>query len=553
MQAKQALWLLSTLLAAQAGSGQSMPGMPGMQHGSQPSPKQPKQPKPGQSMPGMPGMQHGQTMPGDKKDPLPGPAAQAERESERNSEQQRGQPGPASDAGSQTRDTAHLQEPENPEFHTGADAPAPLLLGEISRRAPLPLQDFLDAAEKSNPTLPQGSALVRQSLQQARQAGLPPNPQVGYEGEQIRGGSFGGGEQGIFVQQNIVLGGKLKARGNIYRQQAGSNLLGVEEQHLRIRDDVTQAFYTALASQAIVVERQKLLRVAEDAVVTAHQLANVGQADAPDVLEAEVEAEQAGIDFVAAQRQFLGNFQGLAAFSSRPDLPVSPLAGELDKPPALDAAARVAEIVANSPTVKRARQEVIVAEARLNDARREAMPDLLLRAGEQDNRETLGSGSPGGAPVRVGPQSFASVGVTLPLWNRNQGNIEAAKAGVERAREDVARTQLLLKQQAEPLAQAYETARFQADRYRDALIPRARRAYELYLIKYRQMAASYPQVLVSQRTLFQVQIEYLVSLQTVWTAGTALENYTLQGGLTPSLGSGQDSTTLNLPHGGASE
>ncbi len=520
----------------------SMPGMPGMDHGSPAKPQAPGKQK--------------QKMPGDMRMPMPGdPAAQKESQSEQDSENQQrkqeqsGQPGPAADSKSATRDTLRLQEPENPNFHIGTNTPAPLLLGEISKRQPMPLQAFLDAAEKGNPTLPQSNAVVRQSLQQARQVGLYPNPSVGYQGEQIRGGAYGGGEQGGFVQQSIVLGGKLKARSNVYKQQAGSNIIGVEEQRYRIRNDVTQAFYTTLTSQAIVVERQNLLNVAQDALTTAHQLANVGQADAPDVLQAEVETEQAKVDFVAAQRDFLQNFSVLAAYSSQPDLPAAPLAGELDKPPAFDAEAKVADIVANSPSVKRVKQEVTVAEARLNDAHREWIPDLLLRAGEQYNGETLVE-----VPRRrVEAQSFASVGVNIPLFNHNQGNIEAAKAEVERAREDVNRTQLFLKQQAEPLAQAYQTARFQADRYCDELIPRARRAYELYLTKYQQMAQAYPQVIVSQRTLFQVQIGYLQSLETVWTTGAALQNYTLRGGLESSTQSGQDSTTLNLPNGGLSE
>ncbi len=570
MQARHMVLLFSALLIAGGTYGQQtdqsmpgMPGMPGMDHEKQANP--PKHPGAGQrGMPDMPGMQPGdknsQGMPGDMRHPMPNdPAARNESRSEGDSVRQQqaqqggGQPGPASDAGSLTRDNQHMQEAENPAFHIGTDTPAPLLLGGISKRTPLPLQVFLDAAERGNPTLPQSEAQVRQSLQQARQVGLYPNPSAGYQGEQIRGGAYGGGEQGGYIQQSIVLGGKLRARSEIYKQQAGSNTIGVEEQRFRIRDDVTQAFYTTLTSQAIAVERQKLLHVAEDALTTAHQLANVGQADAPDVLQAEVEAEQAKVDFVAAQRNFLQNFSVLAASSSQPDLAVSPLAGELDKPPAFDAEAKVKEIVANSPTVQRARQEVVVAEARLDDAKREAIPDLLLRAGEQDNGETLVPGSIGIAPQRVGPQSFASAGVTIPLWNHNQGNISAAKAEVERAREDVLRTQLFLRRQAEPLAQAYETARFQADRYRDELIPRARRAYELYLTKYQQMAQAYPQVIVSQRTLFQVQIGYLQSLETVWTTGAALRNYTLQGGLTPSVQSGQDSTTLNLPNGGLSE
>ena len=345
-----------------------------------------------------------------------------------------------------------------------------------------------------------------------------------------------------------MLGGKLGLRRDIREQQARSNQIGVEEQQYRVRNDVEQAFYRALTSQAKVTMRRRLLRVALDAVETAHQLANVGQADAPDILQAEVEAGQAKIEYLVEQRNFLGNFQMLAAVAGAQSLSVSPLQGNFEDPPAIDTDTQIAKIVASSPAVRRAQQEVAVAEARIKDARREPVPDLTLRAGEWYSGEEVT-----GAHVAAGPMSFASAGINLPIWNRNQGNIEAAKVELERAKEDVARTQLSIRQQAEPLIQQYLTARFEADRYRTDLIPRAKRSYELYLMKYQQMAGAYPQVLISQRTLFQLQIGYLTALDGVWSSTTALQNFTLSGSLQPPVTSGFSTTTINLPTGGGSE
>ena len=72
----------------------------------------------------------------------------------------------------------------------------------------LRLEDLEQMGLANNPTLRQADAEVRATQGRWRQAGLYPNPTVGYQGEQIRGGSFRGGEQGAFVQQDIVLGGK---------------------------------------------------------------------------------------------------------------------------------------------------------------------------------------------------------------------------------------------------------------------------------------------------------------------------------------------------------
>lgn len=446
--------------------------------------------------------------------------------------------------------TMTLQEPENPDHKTGSNLPAPELLQDVATRPSMTLADFEMLADANNPTLKQANALARRSEEQARQAGLYPNPSVGYQGEQIRGGSYGGGEQGGFVQQTVVLGGKLGLRRNVYNQEKKSDQIGVEEQTYRVHGDVQQAFYSALTAQSIVQLRQRLLDVTLDAVETVHQLANVGQADAPDILQTEVEAEQAKVDYVAAQRQYLQAFGALAALAGKGDLPVSPLQGDLEKPPELNADQIVDSIVADSPTIKRAQQETAVAQARLKDAKHESIPDLQLRAGEQYNGERVSEN-----PTKAaGAQSFASAAIDIPLWNRNQGNIEAAKAEIERSEQNIARTQLSLRQQAAPLAQSYLAAQFEVERYKTQLIPRAARAYELYLKKYREMAQAYPQVLVSQRTLFQLQISYLTALHDLWRSAIALQNYTLTGGLEPPISSGSSTTTINLPNaGGAPE
>jgi len=457
---------------------------------------------------------------------------------------------PAPKGASVTHATMTLQEPEDPSHLTGSNLPVPDLLKEVAGHPAKTLADFLAMADKSNPTIAEANALVQRSSAQARQAGLYPNPTVGYQGEQIRGGSYGGGEHGGFIQQTIVLGGKLGLRHSIYDQQMHADEIGVEEQAIRVHSDVTQAFYSALAAQALVDVRRRILGVTVDAVETVHQLANVGQADAPDILQAEVEEEQAKVDFVRAQREFLQSYSALAAMAGERGISVSPLRGDFEHPPMMDANQQVANIIANSPEVRRAQQEVTVAEARLKDAQRAAIPDLQLKVGEQYNGEFVREHP----NVPAGAQSFATAGINIPLWNHNQGNKEAASVEVERARQGVQRTQLHLQHEAAPLAQSYETARFEADRYRSQLIPRAQRAYELYLTKYQNMAQAYPQVLVSQRTLFQLQVSYLVALRETWKSAIALQNFTLSGGLNEPQSNGSPSTSLNLPSfGGGGE
>src|SRR5581483_5076862 len=363
-------------------------------------------------------------------------------------------------------------------------------------------------------------ALVLRSSGQAKQQGLWPNPVIGYEGEQIRGGEYGGGEQGAFVQQTFVLGGKLGLRKNVFNAQHKADEIGASEQRYRVLSDVGKRYYATLAAQTTVNLRRELLAIALDAQQTAHQLQNVGQADAPDVLESEVEAGQAQLEYTTAQRRYIQEFQGLAAFAGKPDLPFAPLRGDLEHPPQLDPDRILTQILRDSPSVKRAQEDVLRAEAEQKAAGRESIPDLTIRTGLQQNYERLDPA----VPTPVGAQGFAMASIGVPIFNRNQGNVAAAKADVERARSEVTRVRL-------------------------EIIPRAQRAYGLYLDRYRSMAAAYPSVIVSQRTLFQLRLTYIDVLQQLWSEAVALENYTLSDGLSAVISAGPSSTELNRPGG----
>ena len=524
---------------------QSMPDMPGMKMDPPPTkPQQAPAPRPNRTK-NVP-----DPMPGDMKsmsqdaaDAKAKAAADSVTQSfQQQANQPQGKPGPGSDASSTKLPIQELQEPEAIDFRTGSDLPAPELLRDVVSREPMTVENFLALADKTNPTLSQAQRNVDRSRQQARQMGLPPNPIVGYSGDHIRGGEYHGGEEGAFFSQEFILGRKLALRRDIYRAEGRSNEYAVEIQKARIHNDVARAFFDTLAAQQSVVVHDRLLKVALDAQTNAHELERVGQADSSEVLNAEIAAEQAKVEFVNAQRMFLATFTQLATYSGQSSLAPQPLTGSLVEPPELDPEGMVVTDMQESPAVKQAQANVAVAEARVKSAQRERVPNLNLKAGEWYSGETLGSTN-----IKAGWMSFAEAGVQLPLWNRNQGNIEAAKVELDRAHHDVNRTQLLTRNRAEPYAQQYQTARFTAERYRTEMLPRARRAYQLEVTKYQQMAQGYPHVLAAQHMLFTLQLTYIQALNEEWRAAIALQNYTLMNGLDEPMSIGQDSTTMNLP------
>ena len=284
-------------------------------------------------------------------------------------------------------------------------------------------------------------------------------------------------------------------------------------------------------------------------MATSIQLFNVGQADQPDVLQAQVEADQSELAVIAAEQNQRRVWTALAANVGNPSLPLSRLEGNLEDIPDVNPDQWLQTILKDSPAVKIAQLGTDRAQAVVSRALRESIPDLQLRGGLQQNRELLET-----TRRPVGAQGFAEVGVRIPIFNRNQGNIEAAKADLERSNLETRRIELLLRERTASLFQNYATSRAMVERYRTRMIPQAEKAYKLYLEKYNGMTAAYPQVLISQRTLFQLQMDYVAALENLWTNSVAIKGFMLSDGLeAPSRAGEMDRgiREINVPFGSA--
>jgi cobalt-zinc-cadmium efflux system outer membrane protein len=171
--------------------------------------------------------------------------------------------------------------------------------------------------------------------------------------------------------------------------------------------------------------------------------------------------------------------------------------------------------------------------------RREYIPDLEFRAGLSEDRELLNVAT--GRPV--GLIGFAEVGVQLHIFNRNQGNIAAAQNDIQRAQAETRRVDLALRERLASVFGSYQASRIIVEEYRNQLLPRAQKAYELLLEKYGLMTASYPQVLRVQQTLFQLQDGYISALEGLWVNAITLQGLLLTDGLEPPARPGE----IDLP------
>ncbi len=476
----------------QSNEMKGMPGMEGMQHQTltpatpqqkqQSKPPQTGEPQPGQEMqekPGMEGVHHGrgQEM---KMEPLPPPVV--------------------------------------PRLGvTQSMAKAPLVR----------LEELVQMALHGNPTLLQAATEIRSATGRKLQSSLWPNPTAGYTGEEIRGGSFGGGEQGFFVQQDVVLGGKLGLNRKILAQEVRQAEAENDEQRLRVTNAVKIQYYQALAAQEMVDMRKEISRITSETAKYSRQLFNIGQQNETEVLQAEVEAQQTDLAVISAEHTRRRAMTTLAAVVGKASVQEATLGGRLEENlPELDEQQLLDALLQESPAVRIAQVGVARAEAARARARRERVPDLVLRGGlEQSLEQVETTGRP------VGLQGFAEVGVRLKLFDRNQGNIQAAQADLERSEAEVKRINLVLRERAASFVENFRTAKIVVDRYRTEILPRAQRAYELIYKRYGLLQASYPQVLLAAHMLFQAETDYIQNLDTLWANSIALQGFLLTDGL----------------------
>jgi outer membrane protein, heavy metal efflux system len=394
------------------------------------------------------------------------------------------------------------------------------------------LEDLEQMALQGNPTLAQAEAAVRAAEGRRVQAGLFPNPIMGYSGEELALRAIGEkSEHLFFFEQSIPLGGKLKKSRNIFAQEKAQAEQDMAAQRQRILNAVRILYYEALGAQQLVEVREMLARLASEAVGVTGELFNVGQADRPDLFQIEIESQRAQLDLVVAENERDQVWQQLGAVVGNPFLKRSRLVGDLERGlPVMDQDAMLTKLLNESPEVLRARAGVERAKAAVARAQAEPTPDLFVRMAfgynlELLEREAVLSGR------RTGPEGQMEIGMRIPIFNRNQGEIAAAGAEADMAEREVRRVELMLRARFASALRSYQNSLRVAAQYEKQIIPRAQQAYDMYLRSFKQMAAAYPQVLIAQRTLFQVRADYIRALVDAWQNVTQMQGYLLMGGL----------------------
>src|ERR1700693_1516526 len=110
-------------------------------------------------------------------------------------------------------------------------------------------------------------------------------------------------------------------------------------------------------------------------------------------------------------------------------MPMTTVAGDLEHGwPELNEEEAVEAITKQSPAVRIAETAADHARSLLTRAGREPIPDLQIRGGLEYNNELLN-----GLAFAKGWEGIAEVSAQIPVFNRNQGDVAGARAGIDRA------------------------------------------------------------------------------------------------------------------------
>ncbi len=366
---------------------------------------------------------------------------------------------------------------------------------------------FSDALSKTlleNPRLQSYAWQVRVEEAERLQAALPPNPALEAEMENFAGTGpfegYGARETTIRLSHKVLLGFdrlKRKQVAALNKKLAGWDY---EAQRLDVLTNVTGAYISTQEAQQQWELHQELVNIAENLLETITAQVKAGKISKLAQTRAQVELSRARIDLKNAENSFDTARSNLVSFWGEQQADFRYLKGQLEANEKIPSYASIREYIERNPDVARWATEIQQQEAVVSLERARGIPDIKISGGYK-RMEDLNAGA-----------AVAGVSIPLPFFDRNQGNIKAAKYELNRVetQQEAAITEVY-----RALGEAYnnfQAARHEVEQLREEVLPGAETAFEAAQSGYRQGKFDYLQVLDAQRTLFTSRTRYIQAL-----------------------------------------
>ena len=289
----------------------------------------------------------------------------------------------------------------------------------------------------------------------------------------------------------------------------------------RVLNDVRLRFYEALGAQRRVEIAKDLVKVAKEGVSTAEQKLKAMRGTQADILQAKIDLNQVLILQKNAELDATAAWKRLTIIVGRTDIAPSKLVGALKtESRKIDPETSTQRLLDESPQVQAARSRV--QGARLAIARQETqpIPNLLTQLGAAH------SNASGDNVVNL------QIGIPVPLFNRNRGNIATARAEYYRAIREAQRLELQLRDRLTIALRDYNKAKYQVERYEKDILPAAKENLDIVEKTYQGGQISFLRVLTARRSYFESNLQAVESRIALRQAEVILDGYVLTGGLT---------------------
>ena len=378
------------------------------------------------------------------------------------------------------------------------------------------LQEVVDTALSNNPNL---KAFVYEisSLEKIKiQAGLIPNPEAGFEAEDFLGVKKldGRSQYTLSASQLFLLGGKIGSRVNLAERGINSAQGNYELVKLNVIAQVKSAFFGLYQIHHQIALQQKFIQINEEILKTISERVKAGRTSPAEESKVKVALINSQIELQRLQRDYSSaqtKLNSLLGTTGKNLVPSTDLFEKLYTPPNKE---DVLQDLENIPTLKNLNNETNFRKALLEVEKSEAIPNLIVSAGTRYIAE-------------LKTNSFvAGLSIPLPIFNRNQGNIQSAEVRIQQM-DEIIRAQKLsvissLNTSFNNLLSAYNNA----VQLRENILPESEKAYEITRQGYLQGRFAFIDLLDAQRTLFETQTQYLLELSDYYNSLIEIENVT---------------------------
>lgn len=389
-------------------------------------------------------------------------------------------------------------------FAAGAPVGAQPRVSSHADTSRLRLETLLSKVAEANPRLRAAHLRAEELSYEPEQAGALPDPTAGITYQPRPLLTARGYQRTQWqVSQQIPFPGKRRLRSEI--AALGAEVASAEASVLGqdLVFQVGKAYYELYRAQEqarLIRTFQRQLESFEEAATTRYE---VGEGSQQAILKAQIEQERLALRLqqIAAERR--SALESLGRLTGQPRLNAADTTIEA-APPAVPAEkAGLAAARSARPEVQALRRTEEQAERRIALARRAFWPDFTLGARYFD----LGAADL--SPAMTGRDALAlSVGVKIPLWlGKQRARLEEAQVQRRRAAARLDALRLEIQTDLADVRSRLQRQERQLELLTETLIPQAETALEATLSAYSAGRTNFLDLLDTERTLFQLQME----------------------------------------------